>query len=354
MTEYERYIEPFIAYFGKKPRYISNDQIAEYFKEQHFEYNPAAVHAFLTCYEKIDAKRYVLRVLKENLSQEIISQYPQPEKYHDFIQNLKVKKYSPRTISAYKSALHSVNNWIYQKYSVTIDKLTPDMALQYFIYRNDVLRSSYSTVRTHRFTVEYYFHQVLKKHIDLSFMNNMRKDHHLPTVLSRDEILKIIKKITNLKHRMMISLLYSSGLRVSEVVNLKVSDVSFDNCTLKIIQGKGRKDRITIFSENLKEGLFEFTEGKKPVEHLFTSDKDNTSKLSIRTVQKVFERALLVSKIQKKVTCHGLRHSFASHLLENGTDIRYIQQLLGHKNISTTTIYTKVSSPALKGIKSPL
>ena len=109
-----------------------------------------------------------------------------------------------------------------------------------------------------------------------------------------------------------------------------------------------------MFSENLKEGLLEFMEDKSPSDYLFTSTHDNTKKLSVRTVQKVFEKALAASGIKKKASCHDLRHSFATHLLEGGTDIRYIQRLLGHKNISTTAIYAKVSNPAIAGIKSPL
>ena len=124
--------------------------------------------------------------------------------------------------------------------------------------------------------------------------------------------------------------------------------------TLRIRQGKGRKDRLTVFSENLREGLLEFMEDKRPSDYLFTSSHDNTKKLSVRTVQKVFERALAASGIRKRASCHDLRHSFATHLLEGGTDVRYIQQLLGHKNLSTTAIYTKVSNPAIEGIKSPV
>ena len=353
MTDYEKYIQPFAEYFKNDPKYISNQQIEHYFNSNNLTADLEAVRVFRVFYCSISAKRYVLNKFYEKAFQQS-TEIPPPVEEKKLTDNLKVKRYSMKTVKTYISALRRVNAFVFQNYGIPVDKLTPDIALRYFLHLQEDKKVSYSTVRAHRFAVEYYFHHILKKHIDLSFINGMRRDHHLPSVLSRDEILRIIKKINNVKHRLMISLLYSSGLRVSEVVNLTVSDVSIDMGTLRIRQGKGRKDRVTVFSENLKEGLLEFMEDKSPSDYLFTSARDSTKKLSVRTVQKVFERALAVSGIRKKASCHDLRHSFATHLLERGTDIRYIQRLLGHKNISTTAIYTKVSNPAIEGVKSPL
>jgi len=174
----------------------------------------------------------------------------------------------------------------------------------------------------------------------------------LPIILSRREIKRIISAIANSKHRLLLSLAYGSGLRVSEIVNLKVKDIALKELTIHIKNAKGKKDRITIFSEKLKIDIQSLIAGKKKNDLLLESNRGR--KLSTRTAQKVFEKALKLAKIKKDATFHSLRHSFATHLLENGTDVRYVQELLGHQNIRTTQLYTKITTPNLKNIKSPL
>ena len=351
---YERYIIPFIEYFHIAPIYISNDSIQDYLNNNNYRNNPALVLALYDYYNKLETRRYVLVNAVNEIEFFQNKSVPLPEKYNEFMQSLKLRRYSPRTLKAYSSALKTVQNWLYGNYYETVDSLTSDLALKYFLHLTETAEASYSTVRIHRFAVEYYHNIILERIIDLSFMNKIKKGIHLPCVLTRNEIITLLKKITNMKHRAMISLLYSSGLRVSEVTNLRVGDVSLENLTLKVKQGKGRKDRITVFSRGLIDLLAECMDGKNANDYLFESAYRGREKLNARTVQAVFKRALEKSGIKKDASCHDLRHSFASHLLETGTDLRYIQLLLGHKNISTTTIYTKVSTPALKGIKSPL
>lgn len=363
---YERYIEPFIEYFGMNPKYISGKDIQNYLQKNNYKNNPGLVKALYDYYKKIDTFRYVIQKAYDELKPiheiEIIipeqsadeTEAPLPQKYNEFVSSLKLRRYSFQTVKAYTSALKTVHSWLYRNYGESVDTVTPDLALKYFLYLTEKAKASYSTVRIHRFAVEYYYNIILQQVIDLSFMNKIKKGDHIPTVLTRDEIISIIKKITNIKHRLMISLLYSSGLRVSEVINIKVSDVSLSNLTLKIKEGKGKKDRITIFSGNLTGMISECMDGKKPGDYLFESGYNGKDKLTVRTVQAIFKKALSKSGINKNASCHDLRHSFASHLLETGTDLRYIQMLLGHKNISTTTIYTRVATPTLKGIKSPL
>ncbi len=186
-----------------------------------------------------------------------------------------------------------------------------------------------------------------------------RPEHKLPRILSRDEILQIVRTIQNPKHRLMIDLLYAAGLRVSEVVNLRVQDVNLDELTLFVRAPrparesiKSNKDRITIFSESLRDALRRLMDGKQAGDWLFPSRRGG--RLSTRTVQQVFARAVKESDVQKEVSCHDLRHSFATHLLESGVDIRYIQELLGHARLETTRIYTRVANPARCRIKSPL
>jgi site-specific recombinase XerD len=150
----------------------------------------------------------------------------------------------------------------------------------------------------------------------------------------------------------MVTLAYAGGLRVSEITNLKVKDVNINELTIHIKGAKGNKDRITLFPEKLKNNINNLIGGKINNDFIFASERGG--KLTERTAQKVFEHALEKSGIQKNATFHSLRHSFATHLLENGVDVRYVQELLGHANIRTTQIYTKVTNPALKKIKSPL
>ena len=163
----------------------------------------------------------------------------------------------------------------------------------------------------------------------------------------------MIANTTNKKHRFIIKLLYSSGLRLSECVNLKLEDLDLKEKVGWVRSGKGKKDRIFILSENLMKDLYAYiAENKIEKGNLFLGWKKKP--ISKRTIQKLVNTAALKAGIKKKVHVHTLRHSYATHLLESGTDIRYIQELLGHSDLSTTQIYTKVSQEELKKIKSPL
>ena len=150
---------------------------------------------------------------------------------------------------------------------------------------------------------------------------------------------------------MIISLTYGAGLRISEIINLKVKDINLEELTIHIKQAKGKQDRITIFPEILKKDIGILIALKDMNNYIFESNRGG--KLSMGSLQQIFKKALKLSKIKKQATFHSLRHSFATHLLENGTDVRYVQELLGHQNIRTTQIYTKVTNPSLKNIKSP-
>jgi len=178
-----------------------------------------------------------------------------------------------------------------------------------------------------------------------------RADRKLPGVLSKDEALRICKAPKNLKHRVILALAYSSGLRVSEIARLRIGDVDFDRSVLLIRGGKGRKDRYTILSKAVGTLISTYRDLYRPREWLFEGP-DGTP-LSIRTLQAVFYKARDDAGIEKSVSIHCLRHSFATHLLEEGTDIRYIQTLLGHASPKTTQIYTHVARRDVLKIKSP-
>jgi len=197
--------------------------------------------------------------------------------------------------------------------------------------------------------LKFFYDEILGKNIvDFASPKISRK---LPTVLTQEEMRSLLSSIENKKHKLMVMLLYSSGLRLSELINLKVGDLELDERVGWVRAGKGSKDRRFILSEKVAIELKKFDVGKKPNEYLFTG---KNGKLSPRSVQKFIPLAAKKAGINKKVSVHTLRHTFATHLLEAGEDIRKIQELLGHANLSTTQIYTHVSTEELKKVKSPL
>ncbi|NMB38540.1 MAG: tyrosine-type recombinase/integrase [Firmicutes bacterium] len=180
-----------------------------------------------------------------------------------------------------------------------------------------------------------------------------KKITRLPRVLSEREVAKLIGALTNLKHRTIMTVLYSAGLRVGEVVRLKAGDIDSSRMLILVSSGKGRKDRFSILSPVTLETLRQYYRVYRPQKWLFPGAKPG-SHITERTVQKVFVQAKDKAGIHKQATVHSLRHSFATHLLEAGTDLRYIQELLGPQSSKTTEIYTRVTSHDLRRIQSPL
>ncbi len=179
-----------------------------------------------------------------------------------------------------------------------------------------------------------------------------RREQTLPRVLSKEEVLRLAAAIDNRKHKVAVLLMYAAGLRVSEVVRAKVGDIDVGRLMLTVRQGKGGKDRVTVLSALLRADLEALTAGRHAKEPLFPSEAGGH--LATRSIQHVVERAAEKAQLAGRVSCHTLRHSFATHLLEGGTDIRFIQSLLGHVKIETTLRYTHVQNPALLRIASPL
>jgi len=179
------------------------------------------------------------------------------------------------------------------------------------------------------------------------------KENQLPNIISKTQILEIIEKEPNKKHKLIIETLYSTGIRVSEIIKLKKENIDFENNIVNIKGGKGNKDRITIISKNLIEKIKEYILQTNPKKYIFESEwKGNKKQLDERTIQLIVKNAS--QRIKLIISPHTLRHSFATHLLEQGTDIRHIQKLLGHSKLETTQIYTHVAKNNLKNIKNPL
>lgn len=357
-------------YYRKNIKFISNSELESFF----IEYSGRMTYEDFTeikeYFESRGLKRYVFNKMAVSLFPDrvnvgfdgdeisIIDIPSFPLHFKEFRDNLKLKRYSIKTIKTYLGALRIAHEWHLDTFNKGIDAASYDEIRQYFIFLTNDRNVSASSIRIARFSLSYYFKNILCRDIDMSYVEGLKNSKHLPVILSREEIQQILNVTHNLKHRTMIALMYSSGLRLSELINLRVCDVSIAELTIHVREGKGKKDRLTIFSEKIVHDLERFVAHREADEYVFVSsfNNDNTRdrRLSGRTFQKVFERALVRAGIKKAATPHDLRHSFATHLLENGISLRHIQMLLGHKNIATTTIYTKVYKPQLKGIRSPL
>jgi len=200
--------------------------------------------------------------------------------------------------------------------------------------------------------VKLYFSNRLKRKLEPIEIERPKTPRLLPHVLSKEEVKAILGAHQNIKHRTMLSLIYACGLRRSELLNLKPQDIDSKRGMLRINQGKGKKDRLVPISEKILELLRECYKNEKPKVYLFEGQVAG-EKYSEGSLQKVLKSALDKSVIKRPVTLHWLRHSYATHLLESGTDLRYIQELLGHNSSKTTEIYTHVSQRSLQKIQSP-
>lgn len=200
-----------------------------------------------------------------------------------------------------------------------------------------------------RAALKFFYDEVLGKGIVKLKTPKIAKK--LPVVLTKEEISKLIDSIKNRKHKLMVMFMYSSGLRLSELLNLKVGDLELDEKIGWVRSGKGSKDRMLLLSNKLIDEMREYIQSKKESDYIFTGRKE---RMTPRNVQKIIKRAIKIAGIEKDVHPHSLRHSLGTHLLEDGVDIRKIQVLLGHANLSTTQIYTQVSNEELKKIKNPL
>lgn len=200
--------------------------------------------------------------------------------------------------------------------------------------------------------VKYAYSNIFGKDITAG-IKRPKKEKKIPAVLTKDEVKNLLSAITNKKSKLMITLIYACGFRVSELINIKIKDLDFDEKVGHVRQAKGKKDRIFNIPEFLFKDLEEQSEKQKSQqqEYLFSGPKN---KLSSRNIQKIVRKATVRADIKKQVHPHTLRHSFATHLLENGVDIRHIQTLLGHSSISTTELYTHISKETIKKIPSPI
>jgi len=253
---------------------------------------------------------------------------------------LEIRNFSNKTIKGY---VYSVGKFL--EFSKN-KGLNEDVVKDYI--QLNLKKKNPSSVRKDLFSIKFFFDKVLKQKLNLP---NPKKNQTIPDILTIEEVKRIIEVTQNIKHRLIIKILYGCGLRVSEIVNLKKSDIDFKEGLIHIRLAKGRKDRFVKIPSSIKEELNNYTKIIES-EILFPSNREG--RLTKDTIQKIVQKSAKKAGIKKRVYPHLLRHSFATHLLEQGTDLRIIQKLLGHSDIKTTQIYTQISQASIKNIKSPL
>ncbi|MDZ4714579.1 MAG: tyrosine-type recombinase/integrase [Cytophagales bacterium] len=270
---------------------------------------------------------------------------PCPDEY---IALLEIRRYSLNTARNYISLFTEFLNFFPKKPLYEISEIDIKAYTRHIVklgkstsYQNQAINA-----------IKFYFEQVLDMPQRFYEIDRPRQEQKLPGVLSTDEVLRMLKATTNLKHKAVLTTIYSCGLRLSELLALKITDIQSDRKLLLVRNAKGKKDRHTILGTKTIELLRKYYAAYRPAVYLF--EGQNGGPYSAKSVQNIVKQALALAGIDRPASTHTLRHSFATHLLENGTDLRYIQTLLGHSSPKTTEIYAHVSKKSLEGIESPL
>lgn len=268
-----------------------------------------------------------------------------------FVQHLKLKAYSSSTIRTYRNEFIQLLHMLKHK---PVGELIPDDLKRYMVYAMEKQGISENTAHSRLNALKYYFEQVLGREKFFWEVPRPKKPILLPRLLNETELTRLFNALSNKKHKAMLFTAYSSGLRVSEIVNLKISDIDSKRMQILVRCAKGKKDRYVNLSPLLLDILRQYIKEYKPAPRVYLFESEQTlTAYPTRTVQQIFSNAKHNAGIRKDVGIHSLRHSFATHLLDKGTDIRYIKDLLGHFNIRTTERYLHVSKKQLVNIISP-
>lgn len=262
---------------------------------------------------------------------------------------LDLKAYSPNTKKIYTQEF--IQLLVILK-KVSVDTLTPERLKDYFLYCLKTNSLKEQSMNTKINAVKFYFEKVLHRPQMFFDIPRPKRPSTLPKMLSKAEVKKLFAVIENKKHLLILQLCYGMGLRVSEIVNLKIENIDSESMRVLIAGAKGKKDRYTNLPHSILELLREYYSEYKPKIWLFEGQYGGL--YSVRSVQAIFKNAMKKAKINKTIGIHGLRHSYATHLIEAGADIRFLKELLGHQSIQTTQIYTHVTDSSLSKIKSPL
>lgn len=265
------------------------------------------------------------------------------------VHTIRLKGYSQHTEHTYRNEFAQL---LFQLGEVPVDRLSPERLRSYMLYCTSELKLSEATLHSRLNAIKFYFEKVLKREKFFADIPRPKKHSTLPKHISQQDVKRMLDRTSNLKHNTLLRLCYGMGLRVSELIGLKVRHIDSGNMQVLLVKGKGKKDRYVNLPDSILDQLRQYFKAYKPKEYLFEGQYGGP--YTVRSAQAVFKKALKAAGINKQVGIHGLRHSYATHLMEAGTDISHIQKLLGHANIETTLVYAQVSDRALKGVKSPL
>lgn len=287
---------------------------------------------------KIVGKTVLLKIHPNNLAE-----------FQKYQNQLVLKGFSQNTMRVYSLEFAQL---LYTITSFPVEKLTKEKLQSYFLYCHKELNLSENQIHSRMNAVKFYFEKVLHQNKMFFDIPRPKKPLLLPKALNTTEIAKLIKVTDNPKHKLILQLCYGMGLRVSEIVNIKLEHVDSKTMKVLIARGKGKKDRYVNLPQSILADLRLYYKAFIPKEYLFEGQAGG--KYSIRSAQAVFKNAMNKAGIKKTVGIHSLRHSYATHLLEFGTDISLIQKLLGHNDIRTTLNYTHVADRTIAGVQSPL
>jgi site-specific recombinase XerD len=274
----------------------------------------------------------------------------QPGLLETLRREMRLRNYSHKTIKAYASCVRLFAMYFRPRHPR--DAKGEDIR-KYLLHLMDEKQYSAATINHALNALRFLYVELYKLPFVLGEIRRPKKDHNLPVVLSTEEVKRIFDGLENLKHKTVLMMIYSGGLRLGEVLRLRPEDIDSDRMMIHLREAKGRKDRYVMLSDAILETLRAYWKQYKPRKYLFEGQEEEKP-YSPRSVQKIFEQATERAAIRKPVTVHSLRHAFATHLLEQGTDLRYIQELLGHASSKTTEIYTHVSKRDIGRIKSPI
>ncbi len=265
-------------------------------------------------------------------------------------QYLSLGHYSPLTIRHYLAELR----YLFVYYGdVDPYDFTEDMIMAYLLYLSKTLGCSRVKCKMAAQSISFFLRHVVKRPYVIPTVIYPRPTHKLPPVMLPEEIMKMLDGVQNLKHRTLLMLLYSSGMRISEIANCRITDIDSKNMRIKIVQGKGCKDRFTILSQQVLLELRAYYLIYKPTEYLFNGQRPG-KRYSVRSIQHLMQKALIkVGLENKNYTIHTIRHSFATHLLDNGTDLHTIKELLGHSSLQTTMKYMHLTAKCIDQIVNP-
>lgn len=287
-------------------------------------------------------EKTILQKIKPNIIKGLV-----PDKY---VQTLKTQRYSINTQLTYCDLFSQFLGYFTNK---NIDTLTKTDVEDYIYYLITKRKISHSTQNQHINAIKFYYEKVLGFAKNYYNIIRPRKESKLPEVLSQNEVMRILLNTNNIKHRTILSMIYSSGLRIGELLSLKSSNIDVDRYVIFVKKGKGNKDRIVKLAKNIVPLLYLYIKEYKPKSFLF--EGIGGKKYSPTSVRSILKKSCKKAGIHKSnIRVHTLRHSYATHLLEQGVDLRYIQTLLGHNSIKTTQIYTHISKNALTNVESPL